>query len=149
MHEAFAKQFKKLRLSHNLTQRQLAEEFNRRYDRAFTEATICMYETGKRAPELETLINWAEFFSVSLDCLLGLNTTKRQERCFPNPFPLNEVLRVLRMFVAYLRRDVPLDLVCHTYRMRDNTVELDIDYGREWNALALETAINILSKEVI
>lgn len=61
----FSNQLKKLRCEANLPQRIVAEELNiaiRSYQR---------YEEGSREPNIDTLIALADYFSVSLDFLLG------------------------------------------------------------------------------
>jgi len=66
----FGDRFKKLRLSRNLTQEQLAEEFNERYNFSFTKATISQYENNKRIPEMSAIMNFVDYFQTSLDYLL-------------------------------------------------------------------------------
>lgn len=65
----FGDRFKKLRLSRNLTQEQLAEELNERYNYSFTKATISQYENNKRMPEMSAIMNIADYFKKSLDYL--------------------------------------------------------------------------------
>lgn len=50
-----------------LTQRQLAAKLN------ISQSTIALYETGNRNPDPDTLNKFADFFSVSVDYLLGRN----------------------------------------------------------------------------
>lgn len=57
---------KKLRLSKNLNQAQLAEIVG------VQRNTISRYEKGDRQPDYATLSKLADFFSVSTDYLLGL-----------------------------------------------------------------------------
>lgn len=66
----FGDRFKKLRLLKNLTQEQLAEDFNVRYGYSFNKATISQYENNKRTPEITGLMNFIDYFNVSLDYLL-------------------------------------------------------------------------------
>lgn len=66
----FGDRFKKLRLSKNLTQEQLAEEFNDKYNYSFTKATISQYENNKRIPEMPAIMNFVDYFNTSLDYLL-------------------------------------------------------------------------------
>ena len=66
----FGDRFKKLRLSRNLTQEQLAEEFNEKYNYSFTKATISQYENNKRTPEMSAIMNLVDYFKTSLDYLL-------------------------------------------------------------------------------
>lgn len=66
----FGDRFKKLRLSRGLTQDQLVDEFNEKYGYSFTKATISQYENNKRTPEMSAMMNFVEYFNVSLDYLL-------------------------------------------------------------------------------
>lgn len=66
----FGYRFKKLRLARNLTQEQLADEFNERYNYSFTKATISQYENDKRIPEMSAMMNFVDYFKTSLDYLL-------------------------------------------------------------------------------
>lgn len=66
----FGDRFKKLRLSRDLTQEQLAEEFNEKYNYSFTKATISQYENNKRTPEMSAIMNFVDYFQTSLDYLL-------------------------------------------------------------------------------
>ncbi len=59
-----------LREEAGLTQEKLAEIFKTK------KATISRYETGSRDPKLDMLIEFADFFKVSTDYLLG-RTDKR------------------------------------------------------------------------
>ena len=56
---------KELRKSRNLTQTKLCKRFN------VTQKTLSSWESGTRQPNIETLINIADYFQVSLDELLG------------------------------------------------------------------------------
>lgn len=67
---SFGDRFKNLRLSRNLTQDKLVEEFNKQYGYAFTKAAISQYENNKRVPEVNVLMKFVEYFNVSLDYLL-------------------------------------------------------------------------------
>lgn len=61
----FAKRLRDLREKNNLQQKELAKELD------VLEATISMWETGKRVPYSDMLIKLANFFDVSVDYLLG------------------------------------------------------------------------------
>ena len=69
--EKFAVRFKKLRKDTGLTQEQFLREFNQLYNRSFTAPAISQYENGKRIPEIDALLDFAEFFGVTVDYLLG------------------------------------------------------------------------------
>lgn len=66
----FCDNLKLLRTSQNLTQSELAAKLK------VAPSTIGMYESGKRTPDLSTLENLAEIFSVSTDYILGRTNKK-------------------------------------------------------------------------
>jgi transcriptional regulator with XRE-family HTH domain len=63
----FKERLKELRKEFNMTQKQLGEKLN------LTNATIGMYESGVRNPEIKTMITLADLFNVSADYLLGFS----------------------------------------------------------------------------
>ena len=63
--------FKELRIKTGLTQAEFREKFNARFGRTYTAAAISQIETGKRIPEISTLIDFADFYEVSIDYLIG------------------------------------------------------------------------------
>ena len=54
-----------LRLLENLTQKQLAEHLN------ISQGNLCDWEKGRSEPDIQRLIQLADFFNVSLDYLMG------------------------------------------------------------------------------
>ena len=60
----FGDRIKNLRISHNLSQVQLAEQLN------VSKQTISNWENNNILPSIEMLINIAQYFSVSTDFLL-------------------------------------------------------------------------------
>lgn len=58
------KRLRLLRLRHKFSQNDLAKEFK------ISSVTLSQYENGKRLPDLNTLIKFANFFNVSLDYLV-------------------------------------------------------------------------------
>lgn len=63
--------FRELRLQRGLSQEQLCREYNEKYNRKYTTAAMSLIEHGKRSPELGALLDFADFYGVSLDYLLG------------------------------------------------------------------------------
>lgn len=61
----FKDRIKKLRLEHNLTQDELAQELG------ISRSTIGMYETGKRKADYATLESLADYFNVDMNYLIG------------------------------------------------------------------------------
>lgn len=66
----FGDKVKSLRLSHNLSQVQLAEQLS------VSKQTISNWENNNILPSIEMLISISEYFSVSTDYLLELNECK-------------------------------------------------------------------------
>ena len=64
-------QFRNLRLQKGLNQEEFRKLYNEKYNRNYTSAAISMIENGKRMPELSALIDFADFYDVSIDYLLG------------------------------------------------------------------------------
>ena len=54
-----------LRKEASLTQKELAAKLN------MNSVTYLHYEKGQREPSLDTLLDYADFFSVSVDYLIG------------------------------------------------------------------------------
>ncbi len=76
----FGMRFKELRNEKKLTQDELVENFNKKYNTTFNKSTISQYENNKRKPEVNILENWADFFNVSIDYLLGRNDEKNYKK---------------------------------------------------------------------
>lgn len=64
---------KKLRLERGVTQEELALSIG------VTKSTICFYEKGLRTPNLENIIDLADYFEVSVDYLLGRDILVRDK----------------------------------------------------------------------
>ena len=62
-----------------MTQDELAEDFNNKFDYSFTKATISQYENDRRIPEVSALLKFADYFNVSLDYLLCNDIFRIQE----------------------------------------------------------------------
>lgn len=65
--EIFCQKLRQLRHSHQLTLEQLGKSFN------VTKQTVSRWEKGDRLPPLDVATALAEYFSVSLDYLVGLS----------------------------------------------------------------------------
>lgn len=80
MDNIFYSKLKSLRQANHLTQEQLANELNLRYHLNESKATISQFENNKRIPDLDRLINIADYFQVSLDYLCS-NKSNENVRC--------------------------------------------------------------------
>lgn len=65
---------RELRKQNSITMRQLGQHLG------LAESTISQYETGKREPDLKTLLKISEYFGVSVDYLLGEDTNSIASR---------------------------------------------------------------------
>lgn len=61
----FGKTIKELRTQQKLSQRQLGEKLD------VCNQTVSFWESGKREPDLDTLVKISEYFGVTVDYLLG------------------------------------------------------------------------------
>ena len=69
-----------LRKDKGLTQKQLAEEFR------VASSTISDYELGTRPPPVDTLIQYAKKFDVTVDYILGLTRIQDKLSSFSDEF---------------------------------------------------------------
>ena len=67
---SFSENLRNLRLSHNLTQVELAKKLN------LSRSAISNYEQGKMQPSIETLIKISDIFEISIDNLIKSNFLK-------------------------------------------------------------------------
>ena len=65
--------FKELRLNKGLTQEELIDQYNKTYHRNYGTPSMSLFENNRRVPEISALIDFADFFGVSLDYLLCRN----------------------------------------------------------------------------
>ena len=70
-YEGFPSKLKAARIKNGFTQREAAEEIG------IKQPTLAGYETGRTQPDIETLGKLAEFYGVSVDWLMGVQTQER------------------------------------------------------------------------
>ena len=70
--------FRALRLKSGLSQTEFRQQYNERYNRSYTAAAISQIEHGRRMPELGALLDFADFYGVSLDYLLERDRDLRE-----------------------------------------------------------------------
>lgn len=88
--------FRELRLQRGLSQEQLCRLYNEKYNRKYTTAAMSLIEHDKRSPELGALLDFADFYGVSLDYLLGRDQEELdsyQVDCKSRTWYLSEQLR--------------------------------------------------------
>lgn len=99
----FGERFKQLRKEKDLTQEKLAKMFH------LNKSSISRYEKGQQIPETETLKNFAEYFGVSIDYLLGRTNERSvvlpvKHEFLPRLKPKDEkhIEKVIESIVNYL-----------------------------------------------
>lgn len=70
--------FRDLRIKSGLTQTEFRHLYNEKYARSYTAAAISQIEHGRRMPELGALVDFADFYGVSLDYLLERDRDLRE-----------------------------------------------------------------------
>lgn len=65
MNNSFHKVLKELRAESNKTQTEVAKELN------ITQRTYSNYETGRREPSIDMLIDIANYYKIPIDVLVG------------------------------------------------------------------------------
>lgn len=61
----FGKNLNEIRIEKGISQKKLGK------DLGFCNQTISFWELGQREPDLDSLIKIANYFDISIDCLLG------------------------------------------------------------------------------
>lgn len=92
--ECFGELLAELRKDKKLSQKELADLFH------LSASTISSYETGVHSPHVEQLVNFANFFNVSTDYLLGRTTSDLSPQVFEEVFvdnvKVSDVLEILQ-----------------------------------------------------
>lgn len=91
---------KQLREDKGLTQQQLAERINR------NKTVISKYENNLQSPTLDTLIQFALIFNVSLDYLAGLPINRSASLDGLNEKQTQLVLALIREFKSEKKTDI-------------------------------------------
>lgn len=115
---------KKLRMQHDLTQKQLADVLG------ISESTVGMYERGHREPAFEMLEAIADYFNVDMDYLTGRTDIARKYTFSPAvSFPDN-ILSMPQM------RSVPLigTIACGEPILASENIEAEVSMPEHVNA---------------
>ena len=81
-----------LRKSRKLTQRQVAEQINKKYNTDIKQATISSYEQGVTLPPLEMAVILCQFYDTSIDWLCGITKDRKIESEFSS---ISDVVRTI------------------------------------------------------
>ena len=84
-------QIKELRSRYKISQQKLADAIH------VSRSTVAMWETGASEPDTEKLKMLAEFFSVSVDYLLGLESVKKESPAAGNSDEADLDLELVRL----------------------------------------------------
>jgi transcriptional regulator with XRE-family HTH domain len=76
----FGDRLKELRLQRKLSQQELAKYFNT------GKASICNYEKNIRLPDANTITQYAQYFGVTVDYMLGLTENKGEDLTPPDKY---------------------------------------------------------------
>jgi transcriptional regulator with XRE-family HTH domain len=93
---------KMIRMQNGLTQQQLADALG------ITRSAYCGYEIGRRSPDIDTLINLAEFYGITLGAFFENldNTIVQDNQDFDieeNAWYLSKLTKKERMLIAKVR----------------------------------------------
>lgn len=76
--EIFGDRLRQLRTSKKLTQEKFINDFNNKFNYNLTKSAVSQYENKKRLPDLNIILNIANYFDVSTDYLFGRNDSGLQ-----------------------------------------------------------------------
>lgn len=81
---SLGEKLKKLRIEKKLSQDKLCDSLNKKYNTNINKGMISKWENNREEPRMEFMRNFALFFKVSLDYLIGINTVAahHQGECF-------------------------------------------------------------------
>lgn len=75
----FAEKIKNLRNEKKMSLDQLVAEFAKRYDSKISKSSISRWENGLASPSIDDASIYADYFSVSLDWLMDIQTSDKVE----------------------------------------------------------------------
>lgn len=111
-----------LRKNAGIKQSELAFKFD------LNQSSISKFEKGELIPSLETLLQYAEYFKVGLDGLLGL---QHQKRSFTLSEDKGEYLPVLRIKTVPILKALPLSVKGITEDMIEEYINIPLNIYRE------------------
>lgn len=111
--------FKELRLKKGLTQEEFRIHFNSQYHRNYTPSAISRFENNKRIPETAALIDFANFFGVSVDYLLGVSDSCQHTPTIKEPIQVTATFDTQRVITA---EDLSLLEAYHRASDRDKNI---------------------------
>lgn len=97
--DVVAKHLSILRKSKKLTQRQVAEQVNEKYNAELKQATISSYEQGVTLPPLDVAVKLCQFYDTSIDWLCGITKDSEIKKSYEK---LHDVTRTLFILCTLL-----------------------------------------------
>ncbi len=73
MKNKFPERLKELREKKQISQREIVNQLNNRFDIKISQSGYCLWEKGKTEPTISSIINLCIYFDVSADYLIGLS----------------------------------------------------------------------------
>jgi len=102
-----------LRKSQKLTQSDLADSLNRKFNTKINKSMISKWENNKEVPRMEYIRNVASFFSVSLDYIIGLEENIEPDK-LNNVTPIqNRLSQVIKIY-GKVPAGVPIEAIEET-----------------------------------
>lgn len=100
----FGERFRLLRKEKKLSQKEMVEDFNKRFGLNYTNRSISKYEKNLRKPEMNNIEKFAKYFDVSVDYLLGISDIRNpkikkiyvKERNKPTYIYIDEMVKKIR-----------------------------------------------------
>lgn len=141
--------FRELRLQKGWTQKQLCNLFNKKYNRKYTISAMYLIEHDKRSPELGALLDFADFYGVSLDYLLGRDLAGKTaydfvEDKYTRSWQLSEQLRNMILGLYTMQEDKTEDLVANGHEVAlAELKEMDAMGEVEENIVMLQSLLKV------
>lgn len=118
-----AEKLKELRKNRNITQEKLAEELD------ISRSKVSSWETNKRDMTITDAVNLANYYEISLDNLLNLNSLKEKEyieisyRFFKNKnIKLKEKSRIITLMEESIKTE-NIDELYENFKMTQNATK--------------------------
>lgn len=106
MSRPIGKIIKSLRSKHKLSQDELAEKLNQKFNTTINKGMISKWENDLGDPRLDTVRHLSVFFNVSLDYLLGRTDGPNDTISDEGDAPLDENYRKIERFARKVSPDV-------------------------------------------
>lgn len=131
----FGDRFRTLREKLGMNQEELINDFNTKYHYSFSKSAVSQYENNKRIPEIDALLNFADYFGVTMDYLLGRSN---------NPLPFKEESTTVKEAEELYKVDPEMFIqMCRARNLSDE----ERKRIKEYSAFVLEKHLKEKNKE--